>query len=444
MNNVVALRSSTNVDDILIQPKNIEAEVAILGSALVNNSVIDQCPWLEADDFFEPVHGRIWEAMTQAVAMGRRADPISIKRLFDTDRSLTDMDGGAYLARLAHAADSIAVAVEYAREVKSTSRLREVFRIGDEFRARAADPTVGNDAALIIGEYSSQLAALCVDATRPMSKHIKQVIDGLVDRLDNPLKCWSTGIPAVDKSIGGGVPEGYVVGIEARVKSFKSGVAHTLLLNLAMQRVPSCYIALEMGSARLAQRMVGQLGKFNSAMFRHGGDHVKRRVNETRPMLDSLPLWFVDKPGLKFSRLRAEAAQQRMINGTRVFVLDYWQLVRPDGKVTNKADFMAEVADWCAEDAHEHGTTWIVLSQENRAGESLGGDGLARAADYLAQLHKHDTKFFAPGLEGVETLWWDVKFSRDGSSEPIGGPDNPVLYISKHGPHLAEIGQHVP
>lgn len=794
MNNVVALRSSTNVDDILIQPKNIEAEVAILGSALVNNAVIDQCPWLEADDFFEPVHGRIWEAMTQAVAMGRRADPISIKRLFDTDQSLTDMDGGAYLARLAHAADTITVAVEYAREVKSTSRLREVFRIGDEFRARAADPTVGNDAALIIGEFSSQLAALCVDATRPMSKHIKQVIDGLVERLDNPLKCWSTGIPAVDKSIGGGVPEGYVVGIEARVKSFKaqpvtepvlrrdgtwcpigqlrmgdelasedgapsrvvgvypqgkrvayrihtsdgrsvladaehlwsvrtthtsdgtavdrivttaelarligkarpvwlpqqsghfggaampvdpyvlgallgngsltkprsvrisisdqemvqliasrlpagveirshggleyyigvdaeiraeqkgaavnsvleglaelgimgkpaqekfipaiyftasradrlallqglidtdaqvngghatfisssqqlaidvqrlawslglmakaakptgtrysykgewlkgrtayrvsirsnrpqelglmankradlivkrknfirlrvtaveqeaehecvciqvshpsslyvtsdyvlthnSGVAHTLLLNLAMQRVPSCYIALEMGSARLAQRMVGQLGKFNSAMFRHGGDHLKRRVNETRPMLDSLPLWFVDKPGLKFSRLRAEAAQQRMINGTRVFVLDYWQLVRPDGKVSNKADFMAEVADWCAEDAHEHGTTWIVLSQENRAGESLGGDGLARAADYLAQLHKHDTKFFAPGLEGVETLWWDVKFSRDGSSEPIGGPDNPVLYISKHGPHLAEIGQHVP
>ena len=140
-------------------------------------------------------------------------------------------------------------------------------------------------------------------------------------------------------------------------------------------------------------------------------------------MLDSLPLWFVDKPGLKFSRLRAEAAQQRMINGTRVFVLDYWQLVRPDGKVPNKADFMGEVADWCAEDAHEHGTTWIVLSQENRAGESLGSDGLARACDYLAQLHKHEQLFHGPGLDGVETLWWDVKFSRDGSSEPIAIDD---------------------
>ena len=31
-----------------------------------------------------------------------------------------------------------------------------------------------------------------------------------------------------------------------------------------------------------------------------------------------------------------------------------------------------------------------------------------------------------------------------GEGEPIGGPDSPVLYISKHGPHLAEIGQHVP
>lgn len=228
------------------------------------------------------------------------------------------------------------------------------------------------------------------------------------------------------------------------VLTHNTGVAHTLLLSLAMQRVPSCYMALEMGSARLAQRMVGQLGKFNAGMFRHGGDHLRRRVAETRPMLDQLPLWFVDKPGMKFSRLKAEAAQQRMVNGVRVFVLDYWQLVQADGRVASKADFLGDVADWCAQDAHEHGTTWIILSQENRAGESLGSDGLARACDYLATLHKHDTKFFGPGLEGVETLWWDVKFSRDGSSEPIGGPDSPVLYISKHGPHLAEIGQHVP
>lgn len=794
MNNVVALRPSTNVDDILIQPKNIEAEVAIIGSALVNNSVIDQCPWLEADDFFEPVHGRIWEAMTQAVAMGRRADPISIRRLFDTDQSLADMDGGAYLARLAQAADSIINAVEYAREVKDTARLREVFHIGEQLRQRAADPQMGNSASAIVGEFRAHLDALCVDTTRPMAKHVSHVIDHLVKRIDSPPKIWSTGIPAVDKSIGGGVPEGYVIGIDARPKNFKAqpvtepvlrrdgtwcaigqlrmgdelasadgapsrvvgvypqgrrvayrvglsdgrsvladaehlwsvrtahasdgtavdrivttaeltslvgkakpvwlpqqsghfggapmpvdpyvlgallgngsltkprsvrisisdpemvqliasrlpagveirshggleyyigvdaetraeqkgaavnavleglaelgvmgkpaqekfipaiyftasradrlallqglvdtdaqvmgghasfisssqqlavdvqrlawslgmmakaakpagtrysykgewldgrtayrvsirsdnpqelglmvskradlivrrknfirlrvtsveqeaehecvcikvshpsslyvtsdyvlthntGVAHTLLLAMARQRIPSCYMALEMGSARLTQRMIGQLGKFNSAMFQYGGEQIRQRVTEARPMLDGLPLWFIDAPGMKFSRLKAEAAQQRMVNGVRVFVLDYWQLVCPDGKTGNKADFLGEVADWCARDAHEHGTTWIVLSQENRAGESLGSDGLARACDYLAQLHKHEQLFHGPGLDGVETLWWDVKFSRDGSGKNIGSPESPVLYISKHGPHLAEIGQHVP
>ena len=47
-------------------------------------------------------------------------------------------------------------------------------------------------------------------------------------------------------------------------KNFKSFFAYTLLLSLAQ---PSCYIAPEMGSARLAQRMVGQLGKFNAGMF---------------------------------------------------------------------------------------------------------------------------------------------------------------------------------
>lgn len=437
--NIVQLRPGLSDDDFLAQPKNIEAEAAILGSALVNNAVIENCPWLEAEDFFEPVHGRIWSSMLQALRAGRRADPVLISTLFETDLALTDMDGARYLTRLARVADSIAVAVEYARAVKATSRLREVYRIGDELRMRASDTASGLDAATILSEYRSQIDALMVDRSRPSAQHISTVIDGIAARIASPPQFWSTGIKPIDSSLGGGVPEGYVIGLEARVKSFKSGCAHTLLLAIAAQRVPSCYIALEMGSARLAQRMLGQVGKFNSGMFRYPGERLEQFVAEARPLLDSLPLWFVDRPGMKLSELKAEAAQQAQVNGCKVFVLDYWQLVRPDGKTGNKAEFLGEVADWCAEHAHATGSTWIILSQENRNGESLGSDGLARACDYLAVLHKHEARFNSPNHDNVETLWMEVKFARDGSGSSIGDETSPVLFISPHGPHLAEI-----
>ena len=61
-------------------------------------------------------------------------------------------------------------------------------------------------------EGRAQLDALCVDTTRPMAKHVSQAIDGLLTRIANPPKVWSTGISAVDKSIGGCSRE-YIIGI---------------------------------------------------------------------------------------------------------------------------------------------------------------------------------------------------------------------------------------
>ena len=117
MATVVPLRPGITGESFAVQPHSIEAEQAIIGSALVNNAVIDRCPWLAAEAFFEPVHGRIWDVLLSARRAGRRADPVLVKRLFEDDRELAEMDGAAYLARLAHAADTITTAVDYARHV---------------------------------------------------------------------------------------------------------------------------------------------------------------------------------------------------------------------------------------------------------------------------------------------------------------------------------------
>ena len=230
-----------------------------------------------------------------------------------------------------------------------------------------------------------------------------------------------------------------VLGFEARPKSFKSGTAHSLLLTLARQGVPSAYFALEMGSARLAKRMLGHVGGFNSAMFKHVDERTITRTIEATRTLGAMPLWFVDCPGMKFARLRAAAAQLTTAYGVRAFVLDYWQLVNPDQPTRNKADFLADVAQWCADHAHEHGTTWLICSQENRTGESYGSDGLVKACDWHAVLHKHEQKLHL-GDTAVETLWMDVKFARDGTGDSIGDDKTAVLYIDPRGPHLAEIG----
>lgn len=437
MRNVVPLRPDLIPEPVKL-PSSIEAEQAIVGSALVNNAVLDRCPWLSPDDFFEPVHGRVWQAMLTEHAHGRRADPVTLMRVFQSDPALSELDGAKYLSQMARAAETIHQAAAYAQHVKKLARLRELHAIGSELAERAAADDA-DDAAVIWSGFATRLDRVLLDESRPVARSAAEVCREILAGLETPRQLWSTGIPALDTSLGGGIQEGYVLGFEARPKSFKSGTAHSLLLTLARQGVPSAYFALEMGSARLAKRMLAHVGGFNSAMFKHVDERTIVKTIEATRALGAMPLWFVDCPGMKFARLRAAAAQLTTAYGVRAFVLDYWQLVNPDQPTRNKADFLADVAQWCADHAHEHGTTWLICSQENRTGESYGSDGLVKACDWHAVLHKHEQKLHL-GDTAVETLWMDVKFARDGNGDSIGDEQSAVLYIDPRGPHLAEIG----
>ena len=420
-------------------PHAIESEQAVLGSALLNNALIERALWLQPEDFFEPVHGRIWAAMLAAQRERRLADNRTLAELFHTDPSLTELDGAVYLRRLADVAVTTVDGLEYARHVKDVSRRRALAMLASDLQEKLADPQGDDDPTMLAAFLREQLDALARDDSRPLGQHISAVCDEIEQQIINPPLQWSTGIPALDKSFGAGVPEGYVIGIEARPKNFKTGVAHTLLMALAAQNIPCCYFALEMGNVRLTQRMLGHIGNFNSSMFRYRDNEALRKVKLARQSVDHLSIHFVHKPGITFGQLRSTSAQMRERYGILLNVLDYWQLVRPDGFTPSYASFLADVAQWCADDAHEHGTTWIINSQENRGGESYGSDGLAKACDWLASLHKNETKLLFGNLGYVETLWANVKYSRDGCDGDIGSPEAPVLFIHPEGPHLAQL-----
>jgi replicative DNA helicase len=436
--NVVPIRPLLHEPPIVVLPHNIEAEQAVLGSALVSNTVLDRCPWLHPGDFFEPVHGRIWQAMRDAVASGELADPVTLRRMFDADGSLTELEGGRYLVRMAQAADTIINATAYAKHIKKLARLRDLHQLGKDIADYAVAPDAEEAAVIWHERFGGQLAAILRDDGKPTAKTAATVCTEILRGLEEPPRSWCTGIEALDESLGGGVQEGYVIGFEARPKGFKTGCAHSLLLGLAQQNVPSGYFALEMGSVRLAKRMLGHIGGFKSSMFRHVDQHTITRTIQASRAFGALKLWFVDSPGLTFSRLRAITADLTR-SGVRVFVLDYWQLVQPDQPTRNKGEFLAEVAQWCADQAHANGTTWIICSQENRSGESYGSDGLAKACDWHAVLHKNPLKFALTPEMMVETLWMEVKFARDSAGDSIGTEQRPKLYINPNGPHLAQL-----
>jgi DnaB-like helicase N terminal domain len=64
-------------------PHNIEAEQAPLGAMLINNDAFHRvADFLKAIHFFEPLHGGIFEVISELIRSNKVANPITLKIFF--------------------------------------------------------------------------------------------------------------------------------------------------------------------------------------------------------------------------------------------------------------------------------------------------------------------------------------------------------------------------
>src|SRR5260370_10181435 len=97
-------------------PHNAEAEQALLGAILVNNSTYHRVSeFLQPEHFADSVHGRIFAAITKLIERGQIANPVTLKNLFDQDSALTEIGGAQCLARPAPPVRTILNHTHYAR-----------------------------------------------------------------------------------------------------------------------------------------------------------------------------------------------------------------------------------------------------------------------------------------------------------------------------------------
>lgn len=429
-------------DGFRVRPHNIEAEQALLGAILVNNQAW-HCiaEFLKPEHFYEPVHGRIYDAMNRLIGSGRLADHITLKAEFDRDESLKDLKGSLYLAKLARAAETILNARDYGLAIHELARRRGIIEVAEEAGNVAYDTSPGiPSAAEQLQRVQALIDQIALDQPSECWMSVSDVAERIIDRLSQPDECYSTSLPSLDKAMSGGIQPGLVYGIEARPKQAKSMLLGTIQLSLMRQNCPSLFLALEMGSMRILERMIAHESHCNAVRFRKNEDRddLISRVRAFGDRYSSRRCYFADDPGIAFSRLKsvATAAVQKL--GIRALFLDYWQLVTGVPRGQSKADFMADVAQWLASFAPRNRCAVVMASQENRSGESYGSDGLAKACDWLATLHKIDVQDRAVGE--FEALWLDVKFNRDGMDGRVGSEDSPAFRIDKLGPVVREFG----
>src|SRR5690348_18417270 len=114
-------------------PANIEAEQALLGAILINNTAHSRvAEFLAPEHFGNAVHGRIYAAIGRLIERGQIANPVTLKNLFDQDGALAEIGGAQYLARLAACVVTIVNADDYGRQIHELYLRRQLITIGED------------------------------------------------------------------------------------------------------------------------------------------------------------------------------------------------------------------------------------------------------------------------------------------------------------------------
>ncbi|WP_375674044.1 DnaB-like helicase N-terminal domain-containing protein, partial [Bartonella sp. CL32QHWL-2] len=142
-------------------PHNIEAEKALLGAIIINNNALDSVSdFLKAEHFFEPLHQKLFDIISQIIQSGKVADPITIKPFVENDEKIGDITVYNYVVRLATEAVTIINTKDYGSVIYDLFIRRSLINLGTQVVNRAYDVSVDLTTSQQIETVENQLFEL--------------------------------------------------------------------------------------------------------------------------------------------------------------------------------------------------------------------------------------------------------------------------------------------
>lgn len=243
-------------------PANLEAEQALLGALLLNNAALDaiRLP-LEADHFFEGVHGRIFNVIVESVRKGRAATTITIKNGLD-EAMIGDKTTAQYVSALATNAVNLVNVPDFAYSIMDCAARRAVISIGQKMEdaAFSTEMEIMDEIEALRGRLDDVLRALSGGSqAKTLAEGAKAALDATADAYRNKGSIGiDYGLPFLMQLIGPLMP-GHLVVVGGAVKQGKTSLVEQIIFGAAYRGHPIWLYSGEMQVEELAQRALARL-----------------------------------------------------------------------------------------------------------------------------------------------------------------------------------------
>jgi replicative DNA helicase len=379
MAQLVAVAGNDSVDALRVPPHSIEAEQAILGGLLLDNSAWDKiADFISETDFYRADHRLLYQYITRLIEASKPADVITVSESLQRGGKLEEVGGLSYLAALAQNTPSAVNIRRYAEIVRDRAVMRQLVSVGTEITESAFNP-LGKSADELINDAEARVFAISEQGVRGRQGlvEIRPLITQVVERIDqlhsNPSEITgiATGYPDLDRMTSGLQPGDLVI-VAGRPSMGKTAFSLNIAEHLGLvERLPVAVFSMEMSGTQLVMRMIGSVARVDQLKVRTGriADEEWPRLTDAWGRLNEAPLYIDETPALNALELRARARRlHRQVGGPGLglIVIDYLQLMSASSQGENRATEISEISRSLKALAKELSVPVIALSQLNR------------------------------------------------------------------------------
>lgn len=322
-----------------IPPYDREAERAVLGSILLNNTALAHAlPICQPEHFYIGSLRLLYQSMIDLAETGAAIDSVTLGNHLKTNGNLERAGGVTIMGELTDSVATVANVEHYAKIVRQLHAVRSMIYATMEATARGYNVSTDN-----IDEYLAETRqAVTLAASQLTLGNGPQQIDDTLMRLYDELERGAlqpgiikTGMPIIDETTGGLWP-GLLHIVAARPAMGKTAFMLNIATNAALAGNRVLFVSLEDVKEYLVARMVARFADIdlNDIMLRRpqGADAWKRLVDAGNKIGGHKPLWFEDSGGLTSAAIHQIAAAHKQTNGLDLIVADHLGEVADTGE----------------------------------------------------------------------------------------------------------------
>ena len=366
------MATKENVSVPKVMPNNSEAELSVLGSALISDdAALGILGKLSADDFYSEVNQKIFTAMEDLFKRNVEIDYITLTDELEKTNNLQAVGGAEFVMSLTNIVPSAARWQNYVEIVKRCSINRKLLKVCEKIvlKAYGDDENSLNDAEKAIYDLaakgqSSELESILEYIPKVMSKFEE------INKNGGQVRGVPSGFYAIDE-ITNGFQKSDLIIIAARPSVGKTALSMNFITNAAEQGKKCAVFSLEMSKEQLVQRMLCSVA---------GVDMTKALSARLEPAdwkklfagvekLNKMAIYMDDNNANTPAELISKCRKLKREQGLDMIMIDYLQLMSSGKRNDNRQVEIADISRRMKILAKELDVPVLLLSQLSRAVE---------------------------------------------------------------------------